>query len=290
MSRLATSFNRKVSVLRSNTPLSDEQICTVAPSIFAHGKHESRSERYAYIPTSEVLTGLRREGFQPFMACQARARTHDRLEHTKHMLRLRHASQITGTEANEIVLINSHDGSSAYQMLAGVFRFVCHNGVVCGDQISDIRIPHKGNVADQVIDGAFTVLDDFELIADKVVDMKLIHLDEEEQQIFARAALTLRYDNQVQPAPVTETQLLDPRRSDDRHSDLWTTFNRVQENIIKGGLVGRAADGKRTTTRPITSIDNNIKLNRALWVLAEEMRTLYKDKFSSLYPQGNYNS
>jgi len=41
------------------------------------------------------------------------------------MIRLRHASQITGTEANEIVLLNSHDGTSSYQMSAGMFR-LCH--------------------------------------------------------------------------------------------------------------------------------------------------------------------
>ncbi|MNW03587.1 hypothetical protein D3C71_1995420 [compost metagenome] len=38
--------------------------------------------------------------------------------------RLRHASQINGREANEIILLNSHDGTSSYQMLAGMFRLL----------------------------------------------------------------------------------------------------------------------------------------------------------------------
>jgi hypothetical protein len=63
------------------------------------------------------------------------------------MIRLRHASQINGAEANEIVLLNSHDGTSSYQMLAGMFRFVCSNGLVCGDTVADVRVPHKGDVA-----------------------------------------------------------------------------------------------------------------------------------------------
>jgi hypothetical protein len=57
------------------------------------------------------------------------------------MIRLRHASQINGSEANEIILLNSHDGMSSYQMLAGMFRFVCQNGLVCGDAIADVRVP-----------------------------------------------------------------------------------------------------------------------------------------------------
>jgi hypothetical protein len=49
----------------------------------------------------------------------------------------------------------------------------------------------------------------------------------------------------------------------------------VQENTIKGGLTGRNTQGKRTTTRAINGIDSNVKLNRALWVLAEEMQKLH---------------
>ena len=107
--QLASRFANHSHALRSEPPLSDDQIRRVAPSIFADAPHESRSERYAYIPTATVLTELRKEGFQPFMVCQTRVRNEGRREHTKHLMRLRHASQINGAEANEIVLLNSHD-------------------------------------------------------------------------------------------------------------------------------------------------------------------------------------
>lgn len=272
--QLASKFGRNTPVLRSNAPLTNEQISTVAPSIFAEEKHDSRSERYTYIPTIEVLNGLRKEGFQPFMVAQTRVRNEDKREHTKHMIRLRHAEQINGREANEIILLNSHDGSSSYQMLAGMFRFVCQNGMVCGDMVSDIRVPHKGDVVGQVIEGAFTVLDCFEAAQAQRDDMQVLHLSQGEQTAFARAALTLKYDVDTAPAPVTETQLLMPRRFEDRAPDLWTTFNRVQENLTKGGLRGRNATGRTTTTRPVNGIDQSVKLNRALWVLADEMKKL----------------
>lgn len=121
--QLASRFAPRSPVLRSEHPLSDDQIRAVAPSIFADAPHESRSERYSYIPTATVLHKLRGEGFQPFMACQTRVRQEGRRDFTKHMLRLRHASQITARGvANEIILLNSHDGTSSYQMLAGAFR------------------------------------------------------------------------------------------------------------------------------------------------------------------------
>ena len=191
---LATRFARNTRVMRGDQPLSEDQMRAAAPSIFAEGKHASRSERYTYIPTIDVLRGLRQEGFEPFMVTQSKSRIEGKTEFTKHMIRMRHAGQVnTRPEANEIILINSHDGASSYQMLAGVFRFVCCNGLVVGDVTNDIRIPHKGNIQDEVIEGAFRVLEDFEVVDASTDRMKALPLQREEQQAFATAALALRY-------------------------------------------------------------------------------------------------
>lgn len=273
--QLASRFASRSPSLRSDYPLTDDQIHRVAPSIFADAPHESRSERYAYIPTAAVLAELRKEGFQPFMACQTRVRDEGKREHTKHMLRLRHASQINGAEANEIVLLNSHDGTSSYQMLAGMFRFVCSNGLVCGDTVADVRVPHKGDVSGHVIEGAYEVLRGFDRVKDSRDAMRAITLHDSEAEVFARSALALKYDpTDNKPAPITESQILMPRRFDDRRPDLWSVFNRTQENLTKGGLHGRSANGRRQQTRPVQGIDSDVRLNRALWMLADGLRQL----------------
>lgn len=272
--QLASRFASRSPVLRSEHPLSDDQIRRVAPSIYAEDKHDSRSERYSYIPTGAVLTKLRAEGFQPFMVCQTRVRRDDRRAYTKHMIRLRHASQINGREANEIILLNSHDGSSSYQMLAGMFRFVCSNGLVCGDTVADVRVPHKGDVAGQVIEGAYEVLHGFERAQESREAMQVVTLNDGEAEVFARAAIALKYDDPEKPAPITERQVLASRRFDDNRPDLWSVFNRVEENLIKGGLHGRNRNGHRQKTRPVQGIDQNLRLNRALWLLADGLRQL----------------
>jgi hypothetical protein len=275
---LTTRFKSSTQVFRSEAPLTEEQMRHVAPSIFAAGKHASRSERYTYIPTIEVLRGLRHEGFEPFMVAQGKSRTEGRTEFTKHMIRMRHAGQASASqEANEIILINSHDGASSYQMLAGVFRFVCCNGLVVGDVANDIRIPHKGNVQGEVIEGAVRVLSDFEAVDASKDAMKTIDLQPEEQAAFATAALTLRYGERSEsqtPAPISAEQLLQARRPEDLGHSLWTTFQRIQENAVRGGQPGRSVQGRRMRTREVASIDRGVSLNRALWVLAEEMRKL----------------
>jgi hypothetical protein len=104
--------------------------------------------------------------------------------------------------------------------------------------------------------------------------MKSMTLSDPEQAAFAHAALALKYDTELAPAPITESQILRARRAEDVRNDLFTTFNRVQENLERGGLQGVNAAKKRITTRAVTGMDQSIKLNRALWLLAERMREL----------------
>lgn len=274
MKTLATTFGKHSTFDKQDNPLSDDQLMAVAPSIFAADKHGSRSERYTYIPTIEVVNGLRNEGFLPFMAAQSKCRIEGKTEFTKHMLRFRRADMVVADEANEIILINSHDGTSSYQMLAGMFRFVCMNGMVTGDKIDDVRIPHRGNIVDNVIEAAYTIIDEFDVVAESVETMKSLPMSNQESEIFAKAALVLKYDDEDKNPPIRADQLLLPKRFSDAKDDLWSKFNTIQENLMKGGQPGLDAAGHRTKTRPVRSIDKNVKLNRALWILADEMARL----------------
>ncbi len=196
--------------------------------------------------------------------------------------RIRHAGQVQNRpEANEIILINSHDGASSYQMMAGLFRYICHNGLVVGDVFEDIRIAHKGDVKGEVIEGAFRVLEEFEKVEQHADAMKALPLEPREEMAFATAALALRFGERSveetgghRPAPVTAEQLNEARRIEDTAHDLWTTYQRVQANVMLGGQPGRSANGHRLQTRPVGSIDRGVSLNRALWMLAEEMRQI----------------
>ncbi|EIY0670694.1 DUF945 domain-containing protein [Salmonella enterica] len=267
--RLASRFGR-IDQIRRDRPLTHEELMSHVPSVFGSDKHESRSDRYTYIPTITILESLQHEGFGPFFACQTKVRDQSKREHTKHMLRLRRAGQLVGNQVPEIILLNSHDGSSSYQMLPGLFRFVCQNGLVCGETFGEVRVPHKGNVVEKVIEGAYEVLGIFDRVEEKREAMQSLLLPPPAQQALANAALTYRFGEEHQP--VAATQILTPRRYEDRKDDLWSVFNRIQENLSKGGLPGRTAQGKRTHTRAVNGIDGDVKLNRALWVMAEQMQ------------------
>lgn len=61
--RLASRFGRYNSIRRER-PLTDDELMQFVPSVFSGDKHESRSERYTYIPTINIINKLRDEGFR----------------------------------------------------------------------------------------------------------------------------------------------------------------------------------------------------------------------------------
>lgn len=265
-------------------PIDDDRLRQLAPSAFATRKHESRSDRYTHIPTAAVIHGLRANGFEPTFAKQGRSRVPGKADFTKHLIRFRRRGQAArpgrvGQAFPEVVLVNSHDGTSAYHLMAGVFRLVCLNGMVAADRgLATVKIPHKGDVVGRVIEGSCTVLEESERALDQAEAWAGVALSRDERLAMAEAAHVLRFGGGGEGAaatPIRPEQMLAARRREDRGRDLWTTANVLQENAIRGGLAawGRDADGRprRATTREVRGIDQDVRLNRALWLLAERM-------------------
>lgn len=270
---------------RGTDPLTNEELMAAVPSIFAMEAHESRSERFTPVPTVKVLDGLRKEGFEPFFAQQSRTRVAGKAEYTKHLLRMRHrGTRNDRDEAFEIILTNANDGTAAYQMLPGFFRFVCANGLFTGESFEEVKVRHSGNAVDAVIEGTYRVLDEAPRAIDTVDQWRSLALKPAEVEIMAEAAHALRFPEAYaegddrKEVPVGPSALIRPRRYADNGTDLWSTFNRIQENAVKGGQRGRVlgANGRprNASTRAVQGIDQSKGLNRALWMLTERMAEL----------------
>jgi ParB/RepB/Spo0J family partition protein len=190
-------------------------------------------------------------------------------------------------EANEIILLNSHDGTSSYQMLAGMFRFVCSNGLVCGDTVADVRVPHKGDVAGHVIEGAYQVLSGFERV--------------QESRDPCRPSRWTPGNRKCSPAPrwpsSTTTQqarahhgIANPDAAPLRRPPP-RPVERVQPHAgepDQGRIAWPRANGRRQQTRPVQGIDSDIRLNRALWLLADGMRPQSLTPSTCSPPEGRF--
>jgi len=265
--------------MRTQPVISMEALKHYTPAAFGTPS-ENVSNRYAYVPTHEVLTMLHDEGFVITKAVQTGYRN-NKSDFGKHMIRLRHRNFENPQELGigglipEIVMINSHDAKSSFKIMAGLFRLVCLNGMIVpqGPNQKNV-IRHFGN-AEQVVNAVFDVVKTVPLVMNNAKEMSTINLTEVEKDVFANAASELRWPTGEIDAPkrVNPQYLLTPKRHDDNKNDLWTTFSVVQENMLKGGTPAYNR-GRMRRSKPIKAINEDVRLNKALWMLADQMKQI----------------
>lgn len=269
--------------------LSNDYISHAAPSILATDKAARCSDGYTFIPTIDVVEGMRKEGWYPVHVQEVRTRDENRMGHQKHMIRFRHQDMLRITPTPnmvvpETILVNGHDGSAQYRLYGGLYRYICANGMVISEaDIGELKVRHSGDVVGRVIEGTYEIVREIPKVLEKVRGMQAISLLPEERVAFAEAAMELRWPQGGKNNPgLTPQQILFSRRREDFSTDLWTTFQRVQENLTKGGqsAIVLSANGRfrRKTARPINGIDQSISLNRDLWELAERTRMSLREE------------
>lgn len=260
-------------MIRSDLALTNDQLRREAPSIFATTSY-GMSDRYQQVSTIDVVELFRREGFFPMCAFQSNSRIDERRNYTKHVVRFRQANDLTAwnSEVGEIVLVNGHDGSSAYQVMAGLFRIVCGNGMICrSDDMGTISVRHTGGeeFKDKILDATFKVVSELPKAIESVGRFKALPAPADVQQAYAESAIVI-----ADKPHVTAADILTARRSEDRAPTVWNTFQKCQENLVKGGLSVRTENGKRQRTRPIKSVDGDLRINKGLWMLTEKLAAI----------------
>jgi hypothetical protein len=272
----------------NNAELGTDRIQRLAPAVFADTVKDTLSPRYAQLRTADVMPVMADHGFVPVQAAQKRSRKASPL-HTQHMVAFAHRDSLIDAynpdaSRGEIIIYNSHDGTGSIKMFAGAFRFICSNGIVAGDGYQSRLYHNQANVNSfelmltNTIKRMPVMLERIELMRNTQVsyDMSL--------ELATKAALT-RWDwtPELDVAAVpkgsyatgwTARSMLDVRRSDDRHTDAWTVFNRIQENVIRGGAMIKSfsdlnTEGRYRKSRAVNSVNENIRVNRQLWDIAE---------------------
>ncbi|MBW1672087.1 MAG: DUF932 domain-containing protein [Deltaproteobacteria bacterium] len=247
--------------------ISNDGLRRIAPSIFADHADFEVSDRYSFVPTIELVDMFRDNNWFPSYVSQTAGKTPGGLAVAKHQIRFRQAGSGDTARLNdsvmELVLTNSHNRSSGFLLDAGLFRKVCDNGLIVKDSnFGGISIRHTGNAPEIALEAAVKMVDEIPLLQKTIDQWQCIDLDATTQLQIARRGAELRWGD---ASPVSDKTLLRAHRYADDKGDLWSTFNRVQENLIRGGNRGRGSTGRRLTTREIGSIDVGRKINRGLW-------------------------
>lgn len=249
----------------------------------------NNSDKYLGISTHKLVERVCKEtGLQIVGARQHNVRGENKY-FARHQIYLSYGDMdkknwLVGEEKPIVVVDNSHDGTSRYRMLAGFHRKVCSNGAMMPvGKNEDFSVIHRIGMADEVIEATYRILEVFPTYVQNVVEMKQIALNFDEKMILAKSAANILWDPEKIEVNRKYGQdlgrsLLVSRRQEDRKDDLWTTFNVIQENAIKGGVraLTQSERGQvsRRSTRPVEAVDRNTKLNQELMALALEMKRI----------------
>jgi hypothetical protein len=260
---------------KSISHLTNSQIIDLAPAAGSTQPVGDVSSRYSFVPTLSTVNLLRDAGWFPISAQQSSVRNQDREGFQKHLIRFAKSGLSFDGERVDLCLFNSHDRGCAFKLIVSVWRKICGNGLMVSSEYANFTHKHVGFNPEKFIQSAQDIASSASLIADRVGDFKSLELTPREREILSLASHQLVYGDDANQAPVQPEQLLTERRYDDKGNDLWSTYNVIQENIVKGGLKGRKQGGNgrmiNTKTRPVKSLDRNINLNKGLWTLTEKM-------------------
>jgi hypothetical protein len=249
-----------------------DQLQEIAPSIFADQPAGKVSDRYGFVPTVSVVEELTARGLVPVFAGQTLSRLEGNRPFAKHLIRFRpqYAPTIAGEALPEVVLMNSHDGSSGFKLWAGIFRMVCCNGMIISDSVmGQVSVAHRSNAAQIVGDRSVEFMGRIEHMESRIERFMDRVLSPIEQSQLAETAAQLRWGDS-RPAGLDHNSLLLGRRFEDSGDTLWKVLNRIQENVIKGG-VNLNRPRRQSSTRLLRSVGDDARINSKLWEAADAL-------------------
>lgn len=256
-------------------PYGDKDLKRLCPAIFAEQPRDDVSSRYGFVPTIDVIKAMRQNGFVPVFVDSYHRRDEARMDFTKHMIRFRQASAkplVRNDIVGQIVLINSHDRSSQFELRGGMWRLICDNGMMVseGSHVEPLIVRHTTSAIQGLIEGSESLIKQQRHVFEHVDVMRKTLMTEKSAKLFAEAALSLRPERN---GVINPFELLNARRSEDEGLDVWRVYNRVQENLMKGGQHGITANNRAVVTRGVSGINADVKINSGLWTLAMEAIT-----------------
>jgi len=259
----------------SKLPLTNEQLKQQAPALFTEEPHYNTSDKYHFIKSIDVVNEIKANNWYPVSVSEANVRDENKEGYQQHLVRFRHFDDLLHEPENavELLLFNSHDRSKSFSISAGIYRFVCANGLVIADSVFEsYKIKHLGDRINDVARAVASITAIKPKLMQKIQMLESIKLTQLEQESFARSSIPLRFDKHLE---VDYKDILIPLRKEDTKDDLYTTLNVIQENLLRGNISGvNNITGRRFTSKEIKSISKDVEVNQGLWDIAERISSI----------------
>ena len=156
---------------------------------------------------------------------------------------------------------NSTTGIKPMELDLGAYRQVCSNGAIAHTSYSSAKVPHTEQ-------GQYTlqeILCDLGIRTQGVMEefnrLKEKNVSPQEAMNLATEAAEIRFGKGHR---IDVSQLLNVVREEDKGDDVWTVFNRIQENLTQPH---RIVDHLGNVMNGVSSIEEDTRINKELFEL-----------------------
>jgi len=242
-----------------------------APALFATSPHPKTSQRYAFTNTYDILLHMHNRGFRVTSVMGGTSKFN------KVMVRMRNTNHdARNGVAPELVVLDSHDGSSKLKQFMGFITFACMNGCIAGDILYARSYRHLDQdlMAQVMLD--LGEIDLYTVQLNQRIDAMRNHKTTiAERIVLADTAINQRFghENENIDRVAMRRLMLHVRRKEDTETDMFTTMNVIQENVVRGGLAYTNSNHRVQRMRSIGNVDRNLHINQSLWIEAERLMT-----------------
>jgi hypothetical protein len=218
------------------------------------------SDKYVFLSTEQAHSVLADFGFYESRYKQSKGSGYQ-----KHVSIFERDSDGDEDGRFNLMLLNSHNGTSALRLEAGYFRILCENQLGSGDV--GVRVSHRGSALDRFAESIPLVLMQMESFKETKQLLRDKTLSHDAVFELAEFALMLRGVKQDELREFfkfrNKQNMASSRRFGDRGDSAWHRFNVIQENMVKGCRVFQTND-KYQKLRPLTNAERLIDFNNQL--------------------------
>jgi len=195
------------------------------------------SDKYKFVSTMRYLEPFTNRGWDVVKTVGEGG------QYGQHIVTLRHPEfKLPNNDFVQLMVVNSHDRSRAFSVHGGIFRLICENGLVVGEDFESFRFRHIGSQIYEKLENSYEkIAAKLNEITGKVDRLQTFQMewDQEVKVVYNIADRLFAKDTAKTKVEVSNIRDIEVKgtlrhlRPGDEGKDGYTVLNKVQENIIR---------------------------------------------------------
>lgn len=254
-------------------------VTAVSGSYLQDSRHENVSTGYNVIQHASVGQAMADHGLVLAGQSSGRARKETYANHQRTFNRYTTSEDLVAGVKLNVLHEGNHLGRGTDKIFLGFFVLLCSNGLSVGASYFECKIRHNGDTFNNLSLAIAEALGQRDTMREVITGMQAKALDIQQVRYLVDAAVSLLVPS---GAVNIREQLTKVWRQGDASNSAWDVFNRIQENAMRGGMVGYDtvttddATGltsvRHMTTRKIKAQTNrDIEFNREFFDIAAKI-------------------